>query len=173
VFDFIVAGGVAWQEENIKSCALQEFGNAFSGVERRVIDDHHIILHQLRDECFLQPFEEEVSIAISGEDDGCEERVAFESGHEIDAFARGSVPLFLCVTALAFRRPSIGIDFVTLHTCFIHPDALFLRNQRERLVEGFALDRVTFAVVGLFFLCVQPIRFNVRLRHIRLTSSSH
>ena len=130
MFDFVVAWGVSRQEEHSKSCVLKQFSDALGGMERCVIDDHHIALREFRYKRLLQPFEKEVAIAISREDDGSEQRIAFESRHEIDAFAGGSVPLFLCFTPLPFGCPAIRVDLITIHACFIDPDTLFFRDQR-------------------------------------------
>lgn len=142
-------------------------------MEGCVVENHHIIWLEFWDEGLFHPFEKEIAITISGEDDGCQQLTFFESGDQIDAFAGGSVSLFLCLTAFTPRCPAIRVDFITVHACFIYPDTLFFGYFCKRIQEGFAFFFVAFAVVGLFFLRVQPRRFNVRLTDIKLTSSSH
>ena len=139
----------------------------------RIVEDDDISFGKLRNERHFDPFEKEVSVAISAEDHRSEQRILFQSCHQIDALARGSVSLFLRFATRSSRCPAIRIDFIAIHARLIDPDTFFLRNFLKRAQERFALFLVAFAVARLFFFRVQPRRFKVRLRHISLTSPSH
>lgn len=70
MFDFVVSGGVSRQEERMASNALQECCNGFGGMKRCVVKDYDIAWCKLRDERFFHPLQKEISVAVSGEDNG-------------------------------------------------------------------------------------------------------
>jgi len=103
---------------------LQECCDFLGGMKGCIVEDDYITLLKLRDERLFQPFDKEITIAISSEDDGGKQGIFFESSDQIDAFAGRPAPLFLCFTPQPFGCPAVGVNFVTIHARLIHPDTL-------------------------------------------------
>lgn len=99
MFDFVVSGGVSWQEECFISGGFEQVDNVFFWVERGVIEDNHIAFLEGWQQSF-QPFYEEIPVAIAFKDEGCQQRSAAQSGHQIDALSGGSIAVLLCLAAL-------------------------------------------------------------------------
>jgi len=112
------------------SGVLQEACNSFGGMKRGIIENDDIARLKLRDECLLHPLKKEIAITVSGEDDGCQQRVFFQPRHQVEALARGAVSWFMRQTAYSSGCPAVRVGFIAVHAGFVHPDTLFFGNLR-------------------------------------------
>ena len=70
-------------------------------MEGRIIEDDGIAGGEFRDERLSQPLEEEVPVAVAGENNGSQQSAAFQSCDQIDALARGAASGLECFATLS------------------------------------------------------------------------